>query len=84
MTMEEIIRKLHKDSLLERGRKDKMSQKTQEEASSLLRDKKEQLDQQDYTDYQEDVFLIASAAEENGFVDGFKYAFRLFSECMRE
>lgn len=83
MTMEEIIRKLHKDSLLEKGRKDKMSQKTQEEISSLLRDKKEQLDERDYEDYQEDIFLAASAAEENGFVDGFKYAFRLFTECIR-
>lgn len=82
--MDDIIRKLHKDSLLEKSCKDKISWKTQEEIHSLLKDKKAQMDGRDYECYQEEVFLAASAAEENGFVDGFKYAFRMFSECMRE
>lgn len=82
--MDEVIRKLHRDLLLEKGCQDKISRKTQEEIYSLLRDKKGQMDGQDYECYQEEIFLAASAAEENGFVSGFKYAFRLFSECIQE
>ena len=82
--MDEIIRKLHRDSLLEKGCKDKISQKTQDAICSLLKDKKGQMDGQEYGCYQEEIFLAASAAEENGFVDGFRYAFRLFSECIHK
>lgn len=81
--MDEMIRRLHRDLLSERGCKDKMSKKTREEVCALLKDNKDQkTDGQDHGYHQEEVFLAASAAEENGFVDGFKYAFRLFSECM--
>lgn len=82
MAMDEMIRRLHRDLLSERGCEDKMSKKTWEEVCALLKDSKDQTDGQDHGFHQEEVFLAASAAEENGFVDGFKYAFRLFSECM--
>lgn len=84
MFMDEIIRKLHRDLLLEKGCKERMSKKTQEEVCSLLREKEGQMKEQDYRYYQEEVFLAVSVSEENGFVDGFRYAFRLFSECIRE
>ncbi len=80
--MDDMIRRLHRDLLSERGCEDRMSQKTREEVCSLLEDGKGRMDEQDYGWYQEGVFLAASAAEENGFVDGFRYAFRLFSECI--
>lgn len=82
MAMDEMIRRLHRDLLSERGCEDRMSKKTREEVCALLSDSKGQVDGQDHGYHQEDVFLAVSAAEENGFVDGFKYAFRLFSECM--
>lgn len=80
--MDEMIRRLHRDLLSERGCEDKMSKKTREEVCALLSDSRGQIDGQDHGYHKEEVFLAASAAEENGFVDGFKYAFRLFSECM--
>lgn len=77
--MDEMIRRLHRDLLSERGCEDKMDRNTREEVCSILMDSG---DEQDHGYHKEEVFLAASAAEENGFVDGFKYAFRLFSECM--
>lgn len=33
---------------------------------------------------QDIAFLVAEMAEENGFVKGFKFAFYLFAECIKE
>lgn len=79
---DEIIRRLYRDSLSEKGCKDKISWKTQEEIELILEDKQGKMGEEEYACYRDDIFLSASAAEENGFVDGFKYAFRLFSECI--
>lgn len=81
---DEIIRRLYRDSLYEKGCKDKISWKTQDEIELMLKDKEGQMGEDEYAFYRGDVFLAASAAEENGFVDGFKYAFRLFSECIHK
>lgn len=82
--MDKIISKLYKDSLLEEEYTDKISKKTQEEIQDLLEDKKGILGEQEYERYKDEIFLAACAAEENGFVNGSKYAFRLFSECVQE
>lgn len=37
-----------------------------------------------YEEIQDIVFLVAEMAKEDGFVQGFKYAFCLFAECIRE
>lgn len=81
---DEIIRRLYRDSFSEKGCKDKISWKTQEEIELILEDKQRQMGEEEYACYRDDIFLAASAAEENGFVDGFKYAFRLFSECIHK
>lgn len=80
--MDKIISKLYRNSLLEEGYTDKISKKTQEEIRALLADKEGTMEEQEYERYKDEIFLAASAAEENGFVNGFKYAFRLFSECV--
>ena len=82
--MDKIINKLYRDLLVEEGCTDKISRKTQEEIQALLKDKKETMEEQEYECYLDEILLAASAAEENGFVSGFKYAFRLFSECVQE
>ena len=81
---DEIIRRLYRDALYEKGCKDKIGWKTQEEIGFMLKDKEGQMGEDEYACYKDDIFLAASAAEENGFVDGFKYAFRLFFECIHE
>ena len=82
--MDKIIEKLYRNLLLEEGCTDKISKKTKEEIQNLLKDKKETMEEQEYECYLDEIFLAASAAEENGFVNGFKYAFRLFSECVQD
>lgn len=79
---DEVIRRLYRDSLSEKGCKDKMGWKTQEEIGLILEEKQGQMGEDEYVCYRDDILLAVSAAEENGFVDGFKYAFRLFSECI--
>lgn len=81
---DEIIRRLYRDSLSEKGCMDKIGWKTQEEIELMLKDKEGQMREEEYACYKDDIFLAVSAAEENGFVDGFKYAFRLFSECIHK
>lgn len=72
--MEQIIRKFYRDMLKDKGCGDKISRKTLDEVTELG----------GYGGYSDMLLLAASAAEENGFVEGFKYAFHLFAECMRE
>lgn len=82
--MDKIISKLYRDSLLENGCKNKISKKTQEEIKDLLKEREATMGEHEYEYYQDEIFLAASAAEENGFVNGFKYAVRLFLECNQE
>lgn len=61
----------------------KISKRTQEEINGLWKEWK-QKDSRGQEEFLDRVWLTACAAEENGFVMGFKYAFRLFAECMQE
>ena len=82
--MDKIIRELYSNMLRETGSKDKISRKTKEEIKNLLSTEEKEMVQEEYEKYKDFAFYIACAAEENGFVSGFKYAFQLFAECMQE
>lgn len=60
------------------------SRRMKEEILVLLKDEEASLERQEYERYRDKAFLVASAAEENGFERGFKYAFQLFVECFRD
>lgn len=79
-----IIRKLYRDMLKEGTDTDKISGETKKEIEALLLDITDGKESQEYEKYRDEFLLAASAAEENGFVKGFKYAFRLFTECASE
>ena len=76
-----IIRQLHKNILKEEAYDDRISRKTKEEIKEFLQDAETGEDAECCRD---ELFLAAATAEENGFVMGFLYAFRLFSECSGE
>ena len=40
----------------------------------MLREKKQELDWQEFEQYRDQIYEISSAAEEAGFINGFKYA----------
>lgn len=82
--MDKMIRKLYNDMLREQEGADKISRGTEEEIRNLLRGEEKEMGKEEYDKCRDFACYIASAAEENGFVMGFKYAFRLFAECMQE
>ena len=85
--MEEKIRSLYVRMIQEKNekenQKEKISQKTQEAVHHLWKEKEwdKNMESEEILDK---VLLTACAAKENGFVLGFKYAFRLFAECIQE
>ncbi len=82
--MDQMIRELYAKMQWEGSSTDKIDGSIREEISNLLKDERSKMDQKDYERFQDKVSLIASAAEENGFVKGFRYAFYLFMECICE
>lgn len=74
---DQTIRQLYHCILHDDGETDKISRETREAVSQILKDN----DCLDNEKLHDAFFLAASAAEENGFVKGFKMAFQLFAEC---
>jgi len=79
--MDERIRGLYIKMVQEECHAERISKKTQEEINCFLEGQKEEQSQEAFLDK---ILLAACAAEENGFVMGFRYAFRLFWECIQE
>ena len=82
--MDKMIRELYNEMLRKTERKGRLGRELEEEAAGLLEDVEKRLGRQEYEEYKDNPLYIACAAEEEGFVKGFKYAFRLFAECVRE
>ena len=81
---DKMIREMYRNMLREQEGTDKISKGTEQEIKNLLSSGGESGGQEGYARCRDCAFYIASAAEENGFVQGFRYAFRLFAECMQE
>lgn len=79
-----MIRELYVNLVQNVNCKDEISREAQEEIVNLLREEQRNMDSEEFGRYRDKAFRIASAAEESGFVRGFKYAVRLFAECIRE
>ena len=47
----------------------------------MLREKKQELEWQEFEQYRDQIYEISSVAEKAGFINGFKYAVRLMGEC---
>ena len=56
----------------------------QEKIQRVLREKKQELDWQEFEQYRDQIYEVSAAAEEAGFINGFKYAVQLMSECYSE
>lgn len=83
MENQNIIRQLCQNARKEAG-EDKISKETKTEVEALLKETGNTENGQDYEKRRDELCLLAAAAEENGFVKGFSYAFRLFAECTKE
>lgn len=76
-----VIRQLYHAALKQDADTGKITQKTKADVEALLEELKPEAGGREPEIHKDDVFLAASAAEENGFVKGFLYAFQLFTEC---
>ena len=79
-----LIADPHWVNKVQSGNEDKISREIKDEIAVLLKNRKGKMDNQEYGQYQDELSFIASAAEESGFVKGFQFAFRLFTEVIRE
>ena len=79
-----MIRELYKNLGKETSEKEKLSPEIKAELEETLDKMKKHLDEEAYEQCRDGIYLSVLAAEEDGFVKGFKYAFRLFSECVRD
>jgi len=77
----QIIRQLYHNALKEEaGGTEKVSKETKAAIDAILEVSRNDPDQ-GFEKHRDELFLAASAAEENGFAKGFAYAFRLLCEC---
>ena len=63
---------------------DDASRRVQEKIQDVLREKKQELEWQEFEQYRDQIYEISSIAEKAGFISGFKYAVRLMGECYAE
>lgn len=79
-----MIRELYKNVEKEIFGTEKISPKIKAELTETLDKMKKQLDEISYEQCRDGIFLAVAAEKEEGFVEGFRCAFRLFSECIME
>ncbi len=79
-----MIRELYHSIIQGMDLPDENNKRMKQEILDLLKEEEKRLQSQEYETYREKVFLAASVAEESGFERGFRYAFRLFAECIRD
>lgn len=81
--MDKIIRELYQNLIRDMTCEDEVSQEMKAEILYMLKEsvhEESQISEQ----YKDQIFRAASAAEEAGFVRGFRYAFHLFLECVSD
>lgn len=77
-----MVRDLYADMVKKQDAEEKIECVLQKKISELLSDYEDRMEHQEYETLLENVYLAAIMAEETGFEKGFKYAFRLFTECI--
>lgn len=75
------IKAIYDSFIQETKGKDDVSIRVQEKVQEVLREKKQELVWQEFEQYRDQIYEISSVAEEAGFINGFKYAVILMTEC---
>lgn len=79
-----MIRNLYLNMIQDIEVTDDISERLKKEILKILEDDEKGIGSQEDGQCRDKAFRIASAAEESGFVRGFKYAFRMIMECCQE
>lgn len=80
--MDRMIREIYNSMVQKHEEKGRVGKEVEDEIRNLL-EGMEKLDKQERAECRDNLYFIACAAEEDGFVKGFQYASWLFAECMR-
>lgn len=80
--MNKTIRELYNYMTQTTKGTDVVSKEIYEKIMALTNEEKKNMDWKEYEKYRDKLFLIASIAEEGGFVKGFQYASALMSEAL--
>ena len=78
------IQAIYESYIQETKGNDDASRKVQEKIQDVLREKKQELEWQEFEQYRDQIYEISSVAEKAGFINGFRYAVRLMGECYAE
>ena len=78
------IQAIYDSYIQEMNGKDNLSISVQEKIQGVLREKKQELEWQEFEQYRDQMYEISSIAEKAGFISGFKYAVRIMGECYAE
>ncbi|MCI9533063.1 MAG: hypothetical protein HFH38_15415 [Lachnospiraceae bacterium] len=81
--MDGRIREIYNSLLQKNGGKGRIGKEVEQEILNMLKGM-EKLEGQEREECRDNLYVIACAAEEDGFVKGFRYASWLFAECMRD
>lgn len=79
--MSKMVRDIYKE-LVQEMEEDEISRMLKEEVLEVMGDSSTYPDEQIYGEYRDKAFSIANAGEEAGFCRGFRYAMKLFMECI--
>lgn len=82
--MDKRIREIYCELIKDMTDVDEISMWLRKELTDLLQSERGEMEKQEYEKYRDKAFLFAAAGEEVGFIRGFRYAFRLFAECIDE
>ena len=80
--MDELIRGLYMEMLKENNPGEKISRRTKKTVLNVLQEDEMQMADDGKDILWSKAFMIASGAEEDGFVEGFRCAFRLILDCV--
>lgn len=80
--MSKKIRELYNYMIQTTKGTDTVSKEINEKIMELTEEEKKNMDWKEYEKYRDKLFLIASIAEEGGFVKGFQYASILMMEAL--
>ena len=75
------IQAIYDNHIQETKGNDDVGRSVQEKIHDVLREKKQELEWQEFEQYRDQIYEISSIAEKAGFINGFRYAVRLMGEC---
>lgn len=75
------IKAIYNSYIQETKGNDDAGMRVQNKIQEVLRKKKQELDWQEFEQYRDQIYEVSSVAEEEGFINGFRYAVNLMTEC---